>query len=147
MEFTSEQLQKLSATIKRGDLFLINMDESNGITPKGGQAERQKFFIVMGVTETGTVYGGVVINSSIEKVPLHLRNWYVPLQQYRYSFLQHDSYVNCLQLKEVPQSKFDGWRFLGCIENIDLEIISNKLTTSPMENAERLSRYGLCVRK
>ncbi|MBR6083384.1 MAG: hypothetical protein IKP62_10765 [Salinivirgaceae bacterium] len=147
MEFTSEQLQKLSATIKRGDLFLINMDESNGITPKDGESDRRKFFIVMGVTESGTVYGGVVINSSIDKVPSHLRNWYIPLQQYRYSFLQHDSYVNCLQIKEVPQNKFGSWLFLGCIEEIDLSLISNKLITSPMENAERLSRFGLGIRQ
>lgn len=59
-------------SIEIGDVFLIAMNQKNGITPKNGDDYRNKFFIVLGFDENGNAYGGVVINSNIN-VNTHLR--------------------------------------------------------------------------
>lgn len=51
--------------INVGDVYLLNLDPSNGITPKNDDASRNKFFIVLGFDKEGNVIGGLVINSKI----------------------------------------------------------------------------------
>ena len=48
-----------------GDVHLLNLDQKNGITPKAGDATRNKFFIILGFDNEGNVIGGLVINSNI----------------------------------------------------------------------------------
>ena len=36
------------SSINVGDVYLLNLDPSNGITPKNDDASRNKFFIVLG---------------------------------------------------------------------------------------------------
>lgn len=38
----------LQSSINVGDVYLLNLDPSNGITPKNDDATRNKFFIVLG---------------------------------------------------------------------------------------------------
>ena len=44
--------------IKVGNVYLINLDQQNGITPKNGDLTRDKFFIVLGFDQEGNVIGG-----------------------------------------------------------------------------------------
>lgn len=50
---------------EKGDIWKIELDESNGITPKDGFDTREKFFVVLGVLPDGTIFGGVVFNSKV----------------------------------------------------------------------------------
>ena len=86
--------------------------------------------------EEGNVFGGVVVNSSINNVPINLKKWHIPLQQYRYPFLKYDSYINCLELKVVPIDKFYKWEDLGKMEEIDVSLIIDTIRKSPKENIE-----------
>ena len=52
-------------SINIGDVYLLNLDQNNGITPKNGDTTRNKFFIVLGFDSEGDVIGGLVINSKI----------------------------------------------------------------------------------
>lgn len=57
-------------SIEIGNVYRIQMDKSNGITPKPGDTSRNKFFVVLGFDEEGNIYGGVIINSNInQRVP------------------------------------------------------------------------------
>ena len=38
-----------------GDVHLLNLDQKNGITPKAGDATRNKFFIILGFDNEGNV--------------------------------------------------------------------------------------------
>ncbi len=109
---SSEILKKLAdASIEKGNVYRIEMDESNGITPKhSGDTSRHKYFIVLGFDNAGNVYGGVIMNSEINKfTPSAIVQLQIPVQRVHYPFLKHDSYVNCADIKEVNISKFSEW--------------------------------------
>ena len=58
----------LRNNIKIGDVHMLILDRSNGITPKDGKETRSKFFIVLGFDRYGNVIGGLVINSNINSL-------------------------------------------------------------------------------
>jgi hypothetical protein len=70
-----DELSRLAArTVKVGDVYEITMTEANGIKPKPGDASRDKYFVVLGFDSEGVAYGGVIINSQINK-NLHSFLW------------------------------------------------------------------------
>lgn len=42
--------------IKIGDVFRITMNKANGVTPKPGDANRDKYFVVLGFDNKGNAY-------------------------------------------------------------------------------------------
>ena len=119
------ELSKLaSQTIKIGDVYKITMTEANGIKPKGGDSSRDKYFIVLGFDSNGVIYGGVIINSKINRnLPPHLKMYHMPIKQSKYPFLRYDSFVDCLQLKIAYPKKFNEWNYLGELDEYDINLI------------------------
>lgn len=141
-----EVMRKLAdASIEKGNVYRIEMDASNGITPKHlGEVSRHKYFIVLGFDNVGNVYGGVIMNSDINKfMPASLIPYQIPVQKVRYPFLRYDSYINCADIKEVDISKFSDWEFLGAMEEIDFDIICETVRKSPVVSKAMLQRFGL----
>lgn len=104
-----EDLSRLaSRTVNIGDVYEITMTEANGIRPKDGYSSRDKFFIVLGFDSEGVAYGGVIINSRINRnLPAHLRIYHMPIKQSKYRFLSYDSFVDCVRLKIAYPQKFN----------------------------------------
>lgn len=48
-----------------GEVRMLVLDKTNGITPKDGEKNRNKFFVVWGFDKNENIIGGVVINSKI----------------------------------------------------------------------------------
>ncbi len=139
------ELSRLAArTVKVGDVYEITMTEANGIKPKDGDKFRNKYFIVLGFDSCGIAYGGVIINSQVNKnLPAHLKMYHMPIKQSKYPFLRYDSFVDCVQLKMAYPQKFDEWSFLGVIDDYDVELIIGTIKESPRESVEHLAHYGL----
>ena len=78
-----EELSRLaSRTVNVGDVYEMTMTEANGIRPKAGDSSRDKYFIVLGFDPNGVAYGGVIINSQInKKLPAHLKMYHMPIKQ------------------------------------------------------------------
>lgn len=140
-----EELARLATqTVSVGDVYEITMTEANGIRPKPGDKSRDKYFVVLGFDSDGVAYGGVIINSNINKnLPGHLKMYHMPLKKSKYSFLRYDSFVDCLQLKTAYPNKFNEWRFLGKIDEFDVGLIIGTIKESPRESAEHLALYGI----
>ncbi len=131
-------------TVKVGDVYRMNMTQANGIVPKKGDDSRDKYFVVLGFDSNGNVYGGVIINSEINKnLPGYLKMYHMPIKQVKYPFLKYNSFIDCLQLKKANPQKFNEWKYLGEIDEYDVELIIGTVKESPMENARNLERYGL----
>lgn len=139
------ELSKLaSQTIKIGDVYEMTMTEANGIKPKAGDSSRDKYFIVIGFDSNGVIYGGVIINSKINRnLPPHLKMYHMPIKQSKYPFLRYDSFVDCLQLKIAYPKKFNEWNYLGELDEYDINLIIGTIKESPVESEERLSQFGL----
>lgn len=131
-------------SIKVGNVYRIKMDERNGIKPKAGDSSRNKFFIVLGFDSEGNAYGGVIINSDInQNIPQSMKDWHMPIKCSKYSFLEHDSFVDCSKLKTVSIEKFGKWQFLGVFSLDDVKLITATVKDSPNETKEHLAMFGL----
>ena len=89
-----------------GDVHLPISTELIGITPKNGDATRNKFFIVLGFDNEGNVIGGLVINSKINyNLPSTVTDYQLPITVKQCSFLQHNSFVNCSKIIVAKRDK------------------------------------------
>ncbi len=130
--------------ISVGDVFAARMNESNGITPKDGYNSRRKFFVVLGITEDGFVYGGVVVNSQINKntEPAKKMLQY-PLDENKYDFLEHNSFVNCAELKTLTLEQLLKAECIGKIIQEDLNLIIGAVIGSPFVEQATLERFQI----
>ena len=145
MEISGSVLQDMMrSTVSVGDVFLIEMDENDGITPKDGDGSRNKYFVVLGFDGISNVYGGVVINSRINQhmSPI-VQQYQMPISCTKYPFLKYNSFVNCSRLKTAPLAKLTNGKFLGVVENEDVTLITETIKASPHERANRLRQFGL----
>lgn len=131
-------------TVEVGNVYRMNMTQSNGIIPKAGDTSRNKYFVVLGFDCNGIVYGGVIINSEINRnLPVHLKMLHMPIKKAKYDFLDHDSFVDCVSLKRAFPQKFNEWDYLGKIDDYDVSLIIGTVKDSPRESPGNLSKYGL----
>ena len=134
----------LQSSINIGDVFRINMGRDTGIIPKEGDDSRNKFFIVLGFDNYGNAYGGVIINSKINrKIPYEAQILHMPISKDKYDFLTHNSFVDCSELMVVKKDKVATWKYLGHLEEEDAELIIETIKTSPFESEARLAQFGI----
>jgi hypothetical protein len=138
-------LKKIADIVVRpGDTFRIKMDQSNGIVPKKGDTSRNKFFVVLGQDGQGNIYGGVIINSNINKnLSYEQTLLLMPLKSSEYSFLEHDSFVDCASLKTVKKEEFASWQYKGRIKDDDVELIVGTISESQYETKAKLKMFGI----
>lgn len=141
-EDSIKDISKISINI--GDVFRIKMNNTNGINPKKGDNFRNKFFIVLGSDDEGMIYGGVIINSNINpNIPPSVKYLHMPIKCSKYPFLEHNSFVDCSQLKTAEARKFNSWKFLGSLVEDDVQLIIGTIQESPMETVAHLAIFGL----
>lgn len=132
-------------SINVGDVHLIALDETNGITPKGGETAREKFFVVLGFDGSGNVIGGLVINSKINyNLPSSVTDYQLPVTVQQCPFLQHDSFVNCSHLITAGRNRFGVDTYRGSIEDEELlGMIVDTVRESPTVNKKLLKEFGI----
>lgn len=100
--------------------------------------------IVLGFDGEGNVYGGVIINSRINRhIDQTVRDYHMPIKCERYTFLKYDSFVDCLCLKTAPLAKFTKGKYVGKIASDDLVLIMGTLRESPREKRINLLKFGI----
>lgn len=132
-------------SIKIGDVHLLTLDKTNGITPKNGEPTRDKFFVVLGFDTEGNVIGGLVINSKINNnLPSSITDYHLPITTKQCPFLHHNSYVNCSKLMTANIKKFGRATYRGEIGDDDLmEQIVETVKESPTANKKMLKDFGI----
>lgn len=132
-------------SLKVGDVHMLVLDKSNGITPKGGDKTRDKFFVVLGFDKEGNVIGGLVINSNINyKLPSTITDYQLPVTIEQCPFLKHNSYVNCSRLITADRSKFGKSTYRGEIKDSELlDQIVGTVKESPTANKKMLKDFGI----
>ncbi|MBQ7868889.1 MAG: hypothetical protein IJ355_00935 [Prevotella sp.] len=131
--------------INVGDVHMLVLDRSNGITPKDGDETRNKFFVVLGFDKDGNVIGGLVINSNINyRLPSIITDYQLPVSIKQCPFLKHNSFVNCSRLITANKNKFGKNTYRGKINNKELmEQIVDTLKESPTTNKKILKDFGI----
>lgn len=128
-----------------GSVYLLNLDQQNGITPKEGYPTRDKFFIVLGFDNGGNVIGGLVINSKINyNLPPAITDYQLPITVEQCPFLRYNSFVNCSRIIVADRAKFTKKTYRGEISDPEMmELILNTVKESPTINKKQLELFGL----
>ncbi len=131
--------------INVGDIHLLKLDKSNGITPKNGDKTRDKFFIVLGFDEEGNVIGGLVINSNINyNLPTAITDYQLPVTVEQFPFLEYNSFINCSKIIIAKKSKFTKDTYRGAISDDEmLELIIDTVKESPTVNKKQLEEFRI----
>lgn len=120
------------------------MDEANGLTLKDGAKYRNKYFVILGVDSNGNAFGGVVFNSRVNpKVPLQHQLYHFPISRSSYSFLSHDSFIDCSTLMTVRTSSLSSGTFRGTLSEEHLDSVRTSVRECGTIPAFKLKRYGI----
>lgn len=134
-----------STEIEVGDIFKIEADEKNGITPPLGRLAWYKHFVVMGKSDDGTLFGCVIFDSSInrEYVGPGDEEFFIPVPKGKYSFIDHDSYIECLKLKPATVAKLKKGKAEGRLMPDDLSKALELVKLSPRNGPMVLRMYNI----
>lgn len=136
-------LKRLS--LKRGSVFKMTMFREDGIVPKGESSiSRDKYFVVIGVSDDSVWVGTVIINTEINT------NFYKKIAPFQYQLKAEDydylggkdRYVNCYELFEFSSNRIiEKADYIGLIEETDINGIIDKILLSPAIRRGILRKY------
>lgn len=142
--------EKLITTqLKQGCVFRMHLASEEGVKDKNpGDNGRNKFFVVLGVTQSGDVIGIVLINSNINSnLPKELKDLHYPLLAKDHDFLTRNSFVDCSQIKEIKRDRFASMFNVssqkGIIKEKDIELIIGAVKSSGLIPVKQLKKFGL----
>ena len=133
--------------LKLGAIFKMPMDERHGITPKDGQDDRAKFFIIVGFTDDGNIIGAIIINKGINRhdftPELYMEHY--PLQKSNYSdIFTKNSFACCTNIKEIKRDEVLIYAsYKGCLINSDFDLIMEHLKDSGVITLKEKKKYGI----
>lgn len=130
--------------LSAGAVHYVAMDEANGITLKKGAKYRNKYFVILGVDSNGNAFGGVIFNSnSNPRVPLQHWLYHFPISGHSYSFLKHNSFIDCSTLMTVQVSALSTTTFCGTLSEEHLDSVLTSVRECRTIPAFKLKRYGI----
>lgn len=145
MEFSEEQKRLLAGeVIAKGDVFSVNMGLPEGIVPHEGYETRRKYFTVVGSDSGKVLFAGIVINSEINgNLSEERKRLHKPIRKEDNSFLEHDSFIDCSDLKKVSVEKMKEFTCIGKLNPADLQVAVETLKGSEFANRSELRRFGI----
>lgn len=149
MFFQKNQLNALAASvIKPGEVYRLRLTQKEGVKPKNNQENgRNKYFVVLGITEDREFMGIVLINSEInQRLPQEIKDLHYKITTKDYPFLKKDSYICCSEIKKIQSDKFLQ-RYpnnaVAVLSDKHMETIKNLLAQSPRTSAISMRNLGL----
>lgn len=140
-----QALKSLSLNV--GSVFKMTLLPGDGVTPKNsGDADRTKYFVVLGIDDDSILVGAVLINSRIND---RLFNIIGPYQhricQENYGFLtKEESYVDCYRIKEINFNRIlSDAEYIGILTEADITDIMLLTVSSPANKKLILKKYHL----
>ena len=146
-----ENLVKGAEDLKVGDIVYYDMDCSDGIVPKPPYESRLKYVVVAGADVNSKEVCAVLINS--EKDYSVARDWldeqYLIRQVDYPAILDHDSWIDCTDPKELKVSKIKAKNAekKGCLNARDLANVMKHLKENDFIDARTRRTYGIDVFK
>lgn len=134
-----------SGGIEVGDIFKIEADEENGIIPPLGRLTWYKHFVVMGKSDDGNLFGCVIFDSSINREYIGPGDdeFFIPVPKGKYSFIDHDSFIECLKLKPATLAKLRKGKAEGKLLPDDLTKAMELVKLSPRNGPMVLRMYNI----
>lgn len=109
----------------KGNVIYIPLSAEDGLIVTGGYKERNKYIIIIGMTDDGFVIGSLLINTDPNDATPELGACQFPLKLRDYpSILDYDSWLDCSQLFRIGKKKvLSRGEFCGSIIESDWNLI------------------------
>lgn len=109
----------------KGNVIYIPLSAEEGLIVTGGYKERNKYIIIIGMTDDGFVIGSLLINTDPNDATPELGACQFPLKLMDYpSILDYDSWLDCSQLFRIGKKKvLSRGEFCGSIIESDWNLI------------------------
>ncbi len=139
-------MPSLSELLSNDSVDKLNMVPGTVLLGEMEGVDHLKFFVVAGVSNDRVCVCSVVINSAINPFIMrrpHLLSRQVLILNEKYSFLSHDSYVNCAQPLKGTSDFFKGYKRVGQLTVDDIQLVREEIVQSGMLTANELKIYNL----
>ena len=139
-------MPSLSELLSNDSVDKLNMVPGTVLLGEMEGVDHLKFFVVAGVSNDRVCVCSVVINSAINPFIMrrpHLLSRQVLILNEKYSFLSHDSYVNCAQPLKGTSDFFKGYKRVGQLTVDDIQLVREEIVQSGMLTANALKIYNL----
>lgn len=108
--------------------------------------DHEKFLIVAGVDKERILVCSVMINSQINQYIMKrpkMLACQLELKEAEYTFLSHDSYVNCAQPIKANFTHFlnNELKYCGLLKEDDLRLVQQQIIASGVLTAEEITRF------
>jgi len=112
---------------------------------------KEKFVVIIGVDNDKAVVGHLFINSKINiKIAFspELRSMHLSLSQDQYSFLKHDSYLDCSNIQEIDKNMFERIinnnlsAYQGALNQPNIDVMKYMITKASTIPLKIKKRYG-----
>ncbi|MCQ2607732.1 MAG: hypothetical protein MJ197_03490 [Bacteroidales bacterium] len=146
-QLKQESLVKGIEDLNIGDIIYYNMDQADGITPKAGYDTRSKYVVVAGSKSNSKEVCAVLINS--ENKYSSAADWqaeqYLIRQKDYPNILDHDSWIDCTDPKELKVSKIKAKNAekKGKLNAHDLETVMKHLKENDFVDTHTRKVYGI----
>lgn len=129
-----------------GEVYSIDLGSEEGITPHKGFDSRRKYMVILGFANGMALVGGVVFNSNINpNIPATARMYHYPVNGEGYSFLNHDSFIDCTTIVQVGISRLSQLMAIGYLKETDLVLVIGAVAENPHIPIFLKQRYGIGV--
>lgn len=114
-------------------------------------AEKEKYFVVAGVSGDQLLVGHVLINSKINinfSPTSELQSLHIPIYACDYSFLRHDSYIDCRQLIDLDYVRIENMyiknkgKYYGHLNANHIQALQYSIQHSKTIKPKQKKRYG-----
>lgn len=136
----------LSDRLNDDSVHRLNMIPGTVLLGEMVGVDHLKFFVVAAVSNDCICVCSVVINSAINPFIMrrpHLLSRQVQILNERYSFLTHDSFVNCAQPWKGTADFFHSFKRVGQLTDEDLKLVRQEIVLSGTLSTNELRIYNL----
>lgn len=103
--------------------------------------------MIIGVSQNGDVYGGVVFNSRVNlRLPEYVQRYQIPIPCARYSeFLSHNSFIDCSSVMKVKAAQLSVHTLKGRLLDDDIDLVIGAISEKANINIKEdsLLQFGL----
>ena len=146
-QMRQESLVKGIEDLQIGDIIYYDMDRSDGIVPKDGYDSKLKYVVVAGAKTNNKDVCAVLINTHKDyslNSDWQAEQYFIRQTDYP-SILDHDSWIDCTDLKELKVAKIkakDGEN-KGSLNPLDLANVMKHLKENDFIDSHTRKVYGI----
>lgn len=147
LQMRNESIIKGIEDLNVGDVVYYDMDRADGIIPNGGYDSRLKYVVVAGAKSNAKEICAVLINSENDHSdsPDWLAEQYLIRQADYPEFLDHDSWIDCTDPKELKVTKIKAKKAekKGRLNDRDLASVMRHLKESDFIDQHTRKVFGI----